>query len=131
MQGAIANGAIGTCRFVKKVGTTSRRIAQAGAGERVCGISQIGARRDPYIETTDPPRAAIAGEPCGYFDDNEECRLRIADTVNVDDLLKSDANGMGTPGTADQDDIGAVALEHGSAGDTIRVKVRIQERSTS
>jgi hypothetical protein len=131
MQSGISNGTISVCRFVKKVGSTSRRIAQAGAGERVCGVSQMAARRDSYVDSTDPPRAAIAGEPCGYFDDNEECRLRISTAVNVDDLLKSDANGMGTPALSDQDDVGAVALEHGSAGDTIRVKVRIQERSTA
>lgn len=121
-QSFIANGDIYPCRFVELVTSTTGRVTQCGTGEKVYGISQMGLRRDPYIETSG--RAAIAGEPIMVFDDAEECLLELGGTVSAFDRLKSDTNGKGVATTTNLDEYGAIAIESGVAGEQIKVKVQ-------
>lgn len=123
-QSFMANGDIYPCRFVELVTTAglTGRVTQCGAGEKVYGISQMGLRRDPYIETSG--RAAISGELIGVFDDGEECALELGGTVTQFDRLKADANGKGVVTVTDRDEYGAIALVSGVSGDQIKVKVQ-------
>jgi hypothetical protein len=124
----IATGDIYPLRFVKLATAADGKVTQAGAGERVIGISQRGTRRSPYIDSTN--RAAAAGEPLQVYEQHEECALHVAGTVAPGDYLKSDADGKGVAAGTDADDVGAIALQAGVADDLIKVKVHIAERST-
>ena len=127
MQSALAGSNIRPCRFVK-IGTSTGYVLEADAGERVLGISQMGTRRSPYIDSNG--YAASANEPIQYFDETSECPLELGGTVAAGDLLKSDNEGCGVTASTDADDYGAVALASGVSGEQIPVKVRIGERST-
>lgn len=117
-----ASGNIYPARFVKFVTTSTGKVAECDAGEKVYGISQLGVRRDPYIETLG--RAAADGEPIMVFDDGEDCTLEIGGTVVPGDRLKSDADGKGVATTTNLDEYGAIAINGGSSGDQILVKVQ-------
>lgn len=121
MQGFIANGTISPCRFVKLVTSTTGRVTQATAGQQIFGISQMGIRRDLYIDTNG--FAALVNEPIGVFDDTDECLLECGGTVSAGDRLKSDANGKGVATTTNLDEYGALAIWSGVSGEQIRVKV--------
>jgi hypothetical protein len=122
-----AGGDIYPNRFVKL--STNGLVLQCGAGEKAYGISQKGTRRSPYVDTSG--KAAASGEPVGVYDrDGESCLLEIVAAVSTPGLfLKSDADGKGTPITADQDDYGAIALQSGAAGDLIRVERHVGQMS--
>ena len=66
-------------------------------------------------------QATVAGEDLEVFQDDEEPWLEIVATVAYGDRLKSDANGKGTPVTANNDEWGAVAQQAGISGQLIRV----------
>jgi len=123
MQSFIANGNIYPCRFVKLTTTVNGgRVTQAGTGELVFGVSQMGSRRSIYIDSAG--YAAILGEPIGVFDDTEETALELGGTVTVGDRLKSDTNGKGVTTVTDREEYGALALQNGVSGDQIKVKVQ-------
>ena len=121
-QSFIANGTIYPMRFTELVTTLPGRVTQCGAGEKVYGISQVGIRRDPYIETLG--RAALVNESIGVFDDGTECKLELGGTVTTFDRLKSDADGKGVATTTNLDEFGAIAMESGVSGDQIMVKIQ-------
>lgn len=121
MQGFIADATIGTCRFVKMTAGKTGRVTQCGAGDKIFGISQMGIRRDLYIDSNG--NAANANEPIGVFDDTDETLLELGGTVSAGDRLKSDANGKGVATNTNLDEYGATAIWSGVAGDQIRVKV--------
>lgn len=118
---AIADGDIYPNRFVRRSATNERHVTQCGAGEKTLGVSQDGTRRIDYIDTTG--KAAIATEPIMYYGPDSRCRLQIVATVAEGDRLKSDADGKGTPVTADKDEYGAIADQNGTAGQLIWVFV--------
>lgn len=122
-QSAIAGGTIFPYRFVKLDPTAEGRIVQCGAGEVPIGVSQPGTRRSPYIDQTDPPRAALVGEPIGYWDLAEsKVGLEVVAACSPGDRLKSDTNGKGTPASGG-DEYGAIAYDEAAAGDICAVQV--------
>lgn len=117
-----ASGNVTPSRFVK-LSSTDNVVAQAGAGEAIIGVSQAGTRNAPY-SSLDDGYAAADGEDLEVFGDNEVCWLELGAAATVGARLKSDANGAGTPVTANNDEWGAVALVAGASGDLIQVEVR-------
>ena len=118
----LANGTINPSRFVKLDTTTQGRVLQCGAGDKCLGISQLGTRRSPEVDSSG--NAAQTGEPLGVHDEfGELCGLTLGGTVTVGDRLKSDANGKGVTTTTDQDEYGAIAKMNGVSGDVITVEV--------
>jgi hypothetical protein len=131
MRSYLANGDIYPSRFVK-IDTSvtlgsEPKVIQAGAGDRIVGISMLGTRRAEYIDASG--KAAAAGEPLQCYDYPDECRLELGGTVTAGARIKSDANGKGVVTTTDKDQYGAYALESGVAGELIRVKILIGEVS--
>lgn len=130
----IAAGNIYPSRFVK-IDTTagaSHKGLQADANAKTIGISHPGTYLAPLSDYAPAGYHAIAGLPIGLFGDTDVCLLEAGDTIVQGDRLKSDANGKGVPiatsGTTIQQ-VGAVALESGAAGELIRVQVvRYSER---
>jgi hypothetical protein len=118
-----ATGNIAPSRFVKQSVTTDNQVTQAGAGEKVFGISQAGTRRTPY-GALDDGYAAIANEDVQVFGVAENCLLEISATVAAGDRLKADADGKGTPTVTNLDEYGAIALVAGTTGQLIQVEVR-------
>jgi hypothetical protein len=121
--GGIAEGTIRPARFVK-VGTDEGALLEADAGEVAIGISFNETRRSTYVDSTAAPGiAANSGEPLSYYAVGARCRLEIAATTTAGALLKSDADGKGTPVTSNNDVYNARALADGSAGELIPVEV--------
>jgi len=118
-----ADGDIYPMRFTTIVGISAEgRVLQAVAGSRPYGISQVGARRVDYIDSTG--RAAIAGEDLNIHGPPEkDVLLQINGTVTRGDFLKPDATGMGITTTTQTDIVGAVAMVSGVAGQAILVEV--------
>lgn len=124
----IAGGAIAPCRFVSMTATgatpADRTVFQATAGagtegDGVDGISQEGTRR-----FDDATNAAIAADPICVHGPGDQCLLELGSGgCTAGALLKSDANGKGIAVTADQDRVGARALEAGAANTKVLVQV--------
>lgn len=126
LQSGIAGGTIFPCRFVKLDSTAEGAVVQCGAGDAPIGVSQQGARRSPYIDQTDPARAALVGEPIGYYDlGSSGVGLEVVAAVTPGQRLKSDANGKGTPVSAATDQYGARAVDIAPAGDICKVAVEL------
>src|SRR5574341_14624 len=126
-QAAIANGNIAPSRFIKIDTTNEGRVLQAGAGDRVIGISQAGTRRSDYV--ANDGFAAKVNEPIRYFNekDEESIPLELGGTVARGDRVKSDANGKGVTAGTDKDQYGAIAIVSGVSGEIIPVKFWIGE----
>jgi hypothetical protein len=122
-----AGGNIAPRRFVKQSTTAPNTVLQAGAGDKVFGISQTSSRNAPYL-TLDDGFTAIAGEPVRVFGPGEIAPLQYGGTVTAGQRLKSDANGKGIATTADGDEYGAVALQSGIADEIGEVRVEIGQR---
>jgi hypothetical protein len=118
---AIADGSINPCRFIRKSSSTESRIVQCTAGGQCDGISQHGARRIDYIDSSGI--AATAGEPLTYFGPGSRVLLDIAGTVSQGARLKSDSDGKGVTTTTNLDEWGAVADQSGTSGQRIWVTV--------
>lgn len=117
-----ATGNIYPCRFVKISGDFS--VAQAGANERVFGISQMGTNKPPIPDVTSQ-YAAVSGETLRVFQDDEECLLELAATLSAGALLKSDADGKGVAvGTGSVQEAGATLLDGGVSGELRKVRVK-------
>lgn len=121
LQSFIAGGDIYPARFVKLDSTTDGQVLQCGSGDIPIGVSQLGTRRNSYVDSSG--KAAAAGEPVQVFDLNSECALEMVAACNPGQYLKPDTNGKGTPVTTDNDYYGAVAAEVGAAGKYSKVKV--------
>ena len=117
-----ATGNIAPSRFVKMATTADMSVAQAGAGDKVIGISPPFTRRTPY-SSLDDGYCAVSGEDVPVFTTNDECMLELGGTVTAFDRLKSDTDGKGVTTTTNLDEIGAIALVSGVSGQLIRVRV--------
>lgn len=117
-----ANGNVAPSRFVKLDSSDDGLCLQADAGAVVFGVSQPGTRRTPY-GSLDDGYAAIAGEDLLVYGPGEWPMLELAAACSNGERLKSDADGKGTPVTADKDEYGAVAQASGAAGELIPVLV--------
>jgi hypothetical protein len=117
-----AGGDIYPCRLVKLSTSADFKVLQATAGDRPIGISQEGTRYAPGTPA-DTGIAAAAGDTPRVFGLGEICLLELGTGGAVrNDLLKSDANGKGVTASAG-DEVGAIALESGAAGEKIKVQV--------
>lgn len=119
-----ASGTILVARFVKISGTNT--IAQAGATDKVCGVSQMGGYQAPIPSVTaDPVEAAVTGGFCNVFGLGEECLLVIGTGGCTEgDYLKAESGGTAIPlGNSGKEFIGAQAHETRSAGEYCRVTV--------
>jgi hypothetical protein len=121
-----ASANIGPSRFVKRSGTNT--VATCGAGERMIGISGEASGYAPLPSQTE--YAAASGDPVTIYmvgDGQQEDRpiLLIIGSggCTQGDLLKSDASGGGVTASTDKDCYGALALESGSAGEAVRVRL--------
>ena len=121
----IADGDVYPMRFVKLSTSTAERLLQAGAGDMIFGVSQKGTRFFP-VDFMDDGKAAVQGEMLHVYgpggDGGGEILLELGGTVATQGVrLKSDADGKGTPVTADGDQFGAISLRGGVSGDFIPV----------
>jgi hypothetical protein len=96
--------------------TGDMTIGQSVSGDAPIGITALGARA--YNVTY----LGIPGDEVGVFGEGQECWLNISTTVTADQLLKPDANGNGIPATSGNQ-VGAIALEGGTSGSQIKVRV--------
>lgn len=127
----IANGNIKPGRFVKIDTTNSNRVVQAGAGDRIYGISKMGTR-NIALSGLDDGYVAIAGEAVHIYGPGDPgVELVLGGTVTAGDFLKSDADGCGVVADTNLDDYGARTAVSGVATEQIPVEVLIGERSTS
>src|SRR5262249_39352494 len=113
---------IAPSRFVKRSTTADAQFLQAGAGDRIAGISQVGTRQTPY-GGLDDGFCAIANENFHVFlpGVDKEAFLELGGTVSPGDYLKSDANGAGVTASSG-DEIGARAMVAGVAGQVVPVE---------
>lgn len=132
----VANGNIKACRFLVYDQTGTRPTAAnlviqaTGNTVAIAGISQKGSRYVPW-NALDDGLVAIAGEMLAYGGPgDDEALLAISANCNSGQELISDSNGLGTPTTAADDYIGAIAKESGLAGETIRVRPVRYQRAT-
>lgn len=117
----VAGGNISPSRFVRLSTAADNTYLQAGAGEKIVGVSQKGTRRAPY-GSLDDGYAAIAGENILVFAQGMTCGLELGGTVAAGDRLKADADGKGVAaGTGEE--YGAIAPQAGTSGDVIEVQV--------
>lgn len=123
-----ANGNIAPSRFVKLDTTAAGKVLQAGAGETIFGISHHSSRRAP-LNGWDDGYAAIAGETLKVWSELDDvCWLEIGvGGCTINDLLKSDANGAGVTTVAENDELGAVAMETVVQGSLCKVRVKCRQ----
>lgn len=128
----VASGTILVSRFVKSsgVGTVAQ---QSTAGAMCLGVSQEGGRAAPLpANTADPVEAAQSGESLNVILPGEGIDPMIVlgtGGATVGNELQSDANGKAIVCSTDEKYVQAIALETGSAGEAIRVRlVHYQKR---
>ena len=119
-----ATGDIHVSRFVMLDTGADYSIKECGAGRRIYGVSQMGARANALLDSSDPPLAATSGEQLQVFRD--QCVVEYGGTITRGDFLMSDASGKAVKATDDADtlegtvsagiDVGARALESGTSG---------------
>ncbi len=118
-----AGGTIGPAVFVKLSTAADNTVLQAGAGDPIIGISQVGQRRVPGLAGSDPTIAAIAGEFVEVFIIGDVAQLTAGAAFTRGDFLMSDANGDGITATTVLE-VGAVALQSaGAAGVLVNVLI--------
>lgn len=118
--GGIAEGTIRPGRFVK-IGTDEGALLECDAGELAVGVSFRETRRSDFVDTSGD--LAHTGEPLSYYTMGATCHMVVVATVTAGALLKSDADGKGTPVTANNDIYNARSLADGLAGEWIPVEV--------
>jgi hypothetical protein len=128
----VAGGNINPSRFVKVSTAADNTVLEADANEGVAGISGVGTKEPPGIDTLSG-LLAQAGDNVQVFGDGEVCMLKLGSGgVTRGGYLKSDADGKGvaiaTTGTTAQE-IGAIALESGAADELVRVQVYRQHKT--
>jgi hypothetical protein len=112
-------------RFVKRSGAYT--VAEAGAGEVMLGVSGEGSNYPPIPNQTE--YAAASGDPCTIIfvgdgqQDDRPVLLTVGGSVTQGALLKSDSQGRGVAVASNNDVYGAVALEDGASGETIKVRL--------
>lgn len=126
----MANGNIKPCRFTKWDTTADGKVLQAGAGDKISGVSQKGTRLPPLADgiiTFDDGYAAIAGDPIMIYRPGGqygfEILLVLGGTVTRGDRLKSDSDGRGVMTTTNLDEVGAIALRSGVLNEAVQVEL--------
>lgn len=115
-----ASGNIRPARFVKVSGNFT--VAEAGAGEEIVAISQVGTNTAAIPGVTSQ-YAAESGQSLQLHGTGAVCLLVLGGTVTAGDLLKADANGAGVTASSG-DKCGAIALQGGASGEQILVQVQ-------
>jgi len=117
----LPSGNIKPSRFV--VLQADGTVQQAGANADCWGIAQPSVRNLALAGWDDGYAGVAGGPPINiYGPGDDEAPLVISATVTAGQLLKSDANGEGTPVTTNGDLACARAVISGIAGDVIPVK---------
>lgn len=129
MPGKTANGNISPRRFLTSVtgsGNANKVVQASAATAMIVGIS-ANTTRFPPGSPADDGYCAVSGEPVPYHGIGHICDLDIGGTVsNAGVFLSADSSGKGvSTALADGTEqfYGALALETGVDGDTIRVYV--------
>jgi len=125
----IANGTIRPSRFVKIDATKDHAVLEAAAQtDRIIGIAQPGTQDAPGVVGSGT-EAAAAGEQLLVYGEADVCLLEAGAAIVRGDVLKSDAQGRGTPVLFSETAnifFGARALESAAAaGEKIRVVVSL------
>ena len=127
----VAGGNVNPCRFIKLDSSADfQAVLATAATDDLFGISQDAQRTAPITGASD--YAAVSGESLPHYENGSVCLLELGSGgATRGNLLVSDGSGKGvvaaSSGTALQC-IGAQALESGSAGEFIRVKIQIGYR---
>ena len=120
-----ASADIRPSRFVKRSGAYT--AAECGAGEVMVGVSAEGSNYPPIGSQAE--LAAANGDPVSIIwvgdgqQDDRPILLTIGGSVTQGDRLKSDSQGRGVAATTNNDVYGAIALQSGSSGESIQVRV--------
>lgn len=127
MASAIAESALKTSVFVTYLGAAADgQVLPVSTGGLPHGITQD-YPKGPPIDGNNADLAAAAGDPVMVLDgrgefQNRETRLRITGTVARGAMIMPDATGDGSGITCTAGKYyGAIALESGTSGQTIRV----------
>lgn len=125
-QTLIAGGTIQPHRFVQLDPNNAYTALQASAGAPIMGIAAECTDRAPIPENGTTAPAAVSGDPFRHYGVGEIAPLEVGGDVSPGDKLRSDTDGKGvvvdTSSGGDQN-VGAVALEAGAAGNIIKVTV--------
>jgi hypothetical protein len=121
-----ASANIRPSRFVKRSGANT--VAECGAGERMIGISlefgdtgHLPGQTEYLAASGTPASFAFVGD--GLQEDRPLLLVLGSGGATQGNLLKSDSAGAGVVASTDKDCYGALALESGSAGEAIRVRL--------
>ena len=119
-----ASGNIRPSRFVKVSGNFTG--AEAGAGEKICGVSMEGTNTAPIPGITSQ-YAAESGQPLQLHGQGAICLLTLGTGgCTANDYLKADSAGAGVVASSG-DESGALALQAGSAAEKVLVQVLIRK----
>jgi hypothetical protein len=121
-----ARGNIHTAAFVKEDTATNFGVLEAGANDKVIGVSQDGTHDTPGL-TGAGVYAATNGQGIQVFQDGDECLI----TVGTGGVTAGDLVQAGSTGTAvtlslatGNNYVGGRMLETGAAGDLRRMLVQ-------
>lgn len=124
-----AGGTIEPARFIKLSTAADYTVLQAGTNERVFGISMDASAAAPISGAA--TAAAVADGSLNYFGNGEVATLELGSGgITRGAFLKSDTDGKGVAAAttgATMQEVGAQALESGSAGEKVRVVVYRQQ----
>jgi hypothetical protein len=135
-----AYGNITLSSFVKIDTNNNHAVLQAGNNSSIVGISQEGSQLAPFSGAS--PLSSQAGSSLAAIGNatlpatlrvyglGEECLLMLGNNTIRGQFLRSDSTGNGTPAETTGNvsvNIGALALESGSAGEKIRVQVQTRK----
>jgi hypothetical protein len=131
-NGFIASGSINPCRFVALVAATVGCVEQATASKRHFGVSQKGTYYAPG-SAADTGLAGVDTKPLTIHQEGEIALLKIGGTVTHGDLLTSDASGQGVSAAASTalQYFGGIALQSGTTGQFINIRIRPFEAATA
>jgi hypothetical protein len=130
--GFVASGNILPSRLVAGISSEPFQIEQSTASKRHIGISQKGTFYPPGT-AADDGYAIPDGKTGRVHQNGEEALLKLGGTVAAFDLLTADASGQGVAISASTalQYVGAIAMQDGSDGQFIRVKVHTFEAVTA
>jgi hypothetical protein len=130
--GFISSGSIYPSRLVAGVSSQPFYVEQSTASKRHIGVSQKGTYYAPGT-AADDGYAGVDGKEVKVHQEGEEALLKLGGTVAAFDLLTADASGQGVAITASTalQYVGAIALQDGSSGEFIRVKIKTFEAVTA
>jgi hypothetical protein len=121
-----ASANIRPSRFIKRSGANT--VAECGAGEVMLGVSAEGSNYPPLPGQAE--YAAASGDPCsiifvgdGAQEDRPVLLVLGSGGATQGALLKSASGGAAVAVASNNDVYGALALESGSEGEAIRVRL--------